>query len=219
MSLSFNENHGVVLWGSESSALTVPFAQAKVFKAQKSSPCGDVEACAGGDSTASTTDRLTCTHRHDLDEDGGEVLEMRVVPCSETLALRMALWTASGCARDTFACPLDTMGGYVCCVYGHGCNGMCTPVLFQPPDKISRFECGHHSQSNPLSHLYQILRTLSDAAQLAPPHIQAASRQDAQHGRFSEARVLHFSGRQCNDAHLSARPRCTRYCRHSAPAF
>ena len=199
------------MWGSESSALTVPFANAKASKAQKSSPCSDVETHADG---GSTTDRVTCTHRHDLDEDGGEVLEMRVVPCSETLALKMALWTASGCVRDTFAYPLDTMGGYVCCVYGHG---MVFAFFINPRDKISRSECRHHSQPNPLSHLYQMFFTLSNAAQLAPPHIQAASRQDAQHGRVSEARVLHFSGHQCDHAHLSARPRRTRYCRHSAP--
>lgn len=134
MSLSFNEQHGVVLWGSESSALTVPFANAKVFKAQKNSPCGDMEACAGG---GSTTDRITCTHRHDLDEDGGEVLEMRVVPCSETLALKMAFWTASGCVRDIFAYPLDTMGGYCA-----ACTGMtrafhCSSILVAKSPHLS----------------------------------------------------------------------------------
>jgi len=109
MSLSFNEVHGVILWGSESSALSVAFQSAKSTMPGKSFqvPCPDVETGPG-----EGISRNTCTHRHDLDEDGGEVVEVRVAGNLETLALRMALWTASGSVRDIFGCPVDAMGGY-----------------------------------------------------------------------------------------------------------
>jgi hypothetical protein len=54
----------------------------------------------------------TCTHRHDLDEDGGEVLEVRVVESVEALVTQMAQWTASGNVRDLLSCAVDDMGGY-----------------------------------------------------------------------------------------------------------
>ena len=56
MSLSFNEAYGVVLWGSEASALNVPFAH------------GDVQLVGGPKGVSSRSH--SCTHRYDLDEDG-----------------------------------------------------------------------------------------------------------------------------------------------------
>jgi hypothetical protein len=111
MSLSFNEEHGVILWGSEASALSVPFTDARTSKNRKGSqgPCPNT--LEAGLREGLGMDRHTCTHRHDLDEDGGEVVEVRVVSNPDTLALQMALWTASGCIHDIFGCPVDATGG------------------------------------------------------------------------------------------------------------
>ena len=73
MSLAFNEVHGVVLWGSEASAQSVLFLKIR-------SP----------------------TNVPTLEEDGGEIVEVRVVSDFEALSTEMAHWTASNNVRDVF---------------------------------------------------------------------------------------------------------------------
>ena len=120
MSLSFNEAHGVVLWGSESSALKVPFVHGEPQMAKPGSILKDSEVAqlASGDKKygivgpkGALSHSLSCTHRYDLEEDGGEVVEVRVASCAQTLSLVMAHWAASGNVRDIFSSTICNMGG------------------------------------------------------------------------------------------------------------
>jgi hypothetical protein len=126
MSLSFNEAHGVVLWGSEASALNVPFAHGDV-ESPTGQP-GSIQLVGFEDSEAAqpasgekkhgsvlpkgaSSRSHSCTHRYDLDEDGGEVVEVRVASCAATLSMAMAHWAASGNVRDIFSSTIGNMGG------------------------------------------------------------------------------------------------------------
>lgn len=126
MSAAFNSEHGVVLWGSEASAQAVPFCRntIKPNGANVSIDTPDVEVGFNGvvdtsgapvHSNAMPRDNggeATCTHRYDLDEDGGEIMEIRVVSNLEGLRLEMAQWTASPDLSKVFGCDVDDMGGY-----------------------------------------------------------------------------------------------------------
>mmetsp|Transcript_84638 Transcript_84638/g.137201 ORF Transcript_84638/g.137201 Transcript_84638/m.137201 type:complete len:1524 (+) Transcript_84638:3-4574(+) len=111
MSLAFNEIHGVVLWGSEVSAQSVPF----VKKGLQGTLTRGVTHGASDLESSSVADPASieqlCTHRHDLDENGGEVVEVRVQN-TVTIAKEMEQWVASGNVRDVFKCVVDDMGGY-----------------------------------------------------------------------------------------------------------
>ncbi len=119
MSLSFNEAYGVVLWGSEASALNVPFAHGDVqvvgeigfedSEAAKLASGAKKHGIVGPKGVSSRSH--SCTHRYDLDEDGGEVVEVRVASCAQTLSLVMAHWSASGNVRDIFSSTICNMGG------------------------------------------------------------------------------------------------------------
>ena len=126
MSISFNEQHGVVLWGSEACALAVPFlnTHTRVGKSGKPGRSGnssgfwpDVEmslaSTASGDNLEATGVQGSCTHRHDLDEDGGEVVELRVAESAECFAKNMMRWASShNCHSGVFGCRVDAMGGF-----------------------------------------------------------------------------------------------------------
>jgi hypothetical protein len=47
------------------------------------------------------------THRYDLDQDGGEVVEVRVASCAKTLAH----WAARRNVRYIFSSTISNMGG------------------------------------------------------------------------------------------------------------
>ena len=124
MSAAFNSEHGVVLWGSEASAQAVPFCRntIKPNGTNVSIDTPDVEVGFSGvvnTSGAPVHSRsrdngaeATCTHRYDLDEDGGEIMEVRVVSNLENFRLEMAQWTSSPDLSKVFGCDVDDMGGY-----------------------------------------------------------------------------------------------------------
>ena len=122
MSLSFNEEHGVVLWGSEASALDVPLVHTESptghpRNTQLVGELGFEDKEAGHDFinlTAAGMRSHACTHRYDLDEDGGEIVEVRSTqPGAQALSLVMAHWAASGNVRDVFSCSIGDLGGYL----------------------------------------------------------------------------------------------------------
>ena len=97
-----------MLWGSKTSAQSVPFLQ---IRSPTNVPTPhDVEMHLGTSSACNVGS--TCTHRYDLDEDGGEIVEVRVVSDFEALSTEMAHWSASNNVRDVFHCQVDQMGGY-----------------------------------------------------------------------------------------------------------
>lgn len=115
MSAAFNSEHGVVLWGSEASAQAVPFCRnAAASDASLETP--DVEVgfngAVDGSGARGIRGGATCTHRYDLDEDAGEIMEVRVVSSHEILRLEMAQWTASSDMYRVFGCDVGEMGGY-----------------------------------------------------------------------------------------------------------
>jgi len=126
MSLSFNEEHGVVLWGSEASALNVPFMHAESLTGHRTQLIGELgfdDKEAGShlageerkhDFPGAGMLSHMCTHRYDLDEDGGEIVEVRSTqPGTQALSLVMAHWAASGNVRDVFSSSIGDMGGYL----------------------------------------------------------------------------------------------------------
>lgn len=131
MSLSFNEEHGVVLWGSESSALDVPLVHSESlaghprstqlvgelgFEDNEAAPHLDDEERKHGsvNLTGAAMRSHSCTHRYDLDEDGGEIVEVRSTqPGTQALSLAMAHWTASGNVREIFSSSIGDLGGYL----------------------------------------------------------------------------------------------------------
>ncbi|EKX36351.1 hypothetical protein GUITHDRAFT_155261 [Guillardia theta CCMP2712] len=89
MSVSFNEDLGVVLWGSEASAQMVPIGL--VSGGGRGGGGRDIES-QGGQSNMVPK----CTHRHDLDEDGGEVIEIAICTNTQDRMAQEAAWCASG---------------------------------------------------------------------------------------------------------------------------
>ena len=124
MSASFNQKHGIVLWGSEASAQAVPFVGDAADRSQNPTAASitrDAEADVGfvGASGAAVQQtngsdgcEVTCTHRYDFDEDGGEIMEIRVVSDEQDLRVQMHQWTAYAGALEVFGCNLDELGGY-----------------------------------------------------------------------------------------------------------
>jgi hypothetical protein len=122
MSASFNQEHGVVLWGSEASAQAVPFVGDAADKPQNPTAANrDAEADVGfavtsgaarGQTNGRVDGEVTCTHRYDLDEDGGEIMEIRVVSDEQALRVQMDQWAACPGALEVFGCKVDELGGY-----------------------------------------------------------------------------------------------------------
>ena len=114
-----------MLWGSEASAQQVSFLRPTVNERRSrnamyavSTP--DVETSPAGCASSALDmnsgrdgdgDSGQCTHRHDLDEDGGEVVEVRVVSNPEDHQKEMHRWAAGQNVRGLFRCELDGSGG------------------------------------------------------------------------------------------------------------
>jgi len=96
MSVSFNEDLGAVLWGSEASAQMVPIG---LVSGGGGGGGGDIESQRA---RAQAQAVPKCTHRHDLDEDGGEVIEIAVCTNTEDRMAQEATWTASGRMQTQF---------------------------------------------------------------------------------------------------------------------
>mmetsp|Transcript_74697 Transcript_74697/g.200059 ORF Transcript_74697/g.200059 Transcript_74697/m.200059 type:complete len:1216 (+) Transcript_74697:161-3808(+) len=80
MCVSFCPEAGAILWGSESATQLVPVITSKAPERRQTS---DVEQPRAKDSV------LRCTHRHDLDENGGEIIEVAIYPGDQNGRLRM----------------------------------------------------------------------------------------------------------------------------------
>ena len=114
-----------MLWGSEASAQQVSFLRPTVNErtsrnAMYAASTPDVETSPAGCASSALDmnsgrdgdgDSGQCTHRHDLDEDGGEVVEVRVVSNPEDHQKEMHRWAAGQNVRGLFRCELDGSGG------------------------------------------------------------------------------------------------------------
>jgi len=107
MSVAFSALEGVVLWGSEASALMVPYGKSEGDGEEHPVPltCHSQDFEAGWAGTVRAEDSARCVYRHDLDEGLGEVVELLVL--SDEKERARALRAGAVCCEGTRFQPFE----------------------------------------------------------------------------------------------------------------